>query len=110
MTIPDPPENLADWLLLLGLIGGIIEAARRRLVNPILKEMAEHAKEHADSREMRAMVLKQLAPNGHEYQLPADLQDKPMRDLVAKGIIIARRVETKPVSYTHLTLPTNREV
>ena len=94
IELPQPPANLTDWLILLGLIGAAIETARRRLVNPILKEMVVHAQEHAEAREMRALVLRQLAPNGHEYELPEDLRDKPIRDLVAKGIIIGRRTES----------------
>ena len=92
-ALPEPPANLADWLLLLGLFGGLVEAARRRLVNPILKEMAEHAKEHFEGRAVRELVLRQLAPNGHEYELPPELRDKPLRDLVTKGILGLARIQ-----------------
>ena len=77
------------------LIGAVIAAARKWLVNPILKRLDDHAEDHDQGRELRAMVIRQLAPNGHEWELPEELRDKPLRALVAKGIIITKRVEAK---------------
>ena len=96
MTIlPDPPANLADWLALIMLAGGVIAGARKWLVNPILKRLDDHAEDHDRGRELRALVIRQLAPNGHEWELPEELRDKPLRALVAKGIIVAKRTEAK---------------
>lgn len=95
IVIPEVPQNLTDWLQLVLVVGAVIAGARKWLVNPIIQRMDTHADEHRESREVRALVLKQLAPNGHEWELPAELQDKPLRDLVAKGILVAKRVEVK---------------
>lgn len=114
-VIPEVPQNLTDWLQLVLVVGAVIAGARKWLVNPIIQRMDAHAQEHQDGRDTRALVLKQLAPNGHEWELPADLQDKPLRDLVAKGIIVGRRVEAAVAvhdAYTRSTvglLNTDRE-
>lgn len=87
--LPAPPVYLADWLTLLGLItvtcAGLVGAARRWLVNPLLKEIRDHAEEHADARETRKMLNRELAPNGHEDELPYNERNMPMRQIAIRN-------------------------
>ena len=50
-------------------------------------------------------------PSLQELRKEIDTIDEQVhRLLMARGDIIDRLIQVKPVSYTHLTLPTNREV
>ena len=48
---------------------------------------------------------------GHEYKIwiPCDIESDKMDELVQQLVALTGGM-TAPVSYTHLTLPTNREV
>lgn len=94
-VLPEPPPNLAEWLGLVLLVGAFIEACRRRLVNPILHEMREHATDHAQSRADSATIAHELAPNGSEYQLPGPMQGKPLRNLAISALIAIQHVSTR---------------
>ena len=59
----------------------------------------------------KAPVVVQHARNrGITRRLEAIYYDTPDRLLVRHGLSLRVRRSGKPVSYTHLTLPTNREV
>ena len=83
--LPQPPENLMDWLILAGLIIGAIEGMRRRLINPMLRKLDAHADQHEEARQTREMLTHELAPNGHEGELPWDERNIPLRHLTIRN-------------------------
>ena len=56
-----------------------------------------------DDEGMRELLVRYLSDNGYEVSGVAD-------GLSMKRHLAAHQVDLIPVSYTHLTLPTNREV
>ena len=59
----------------------------------------------------KASRLEKILPNGKGLWIPIDhgLSDYPNPGLEDTEALIRELVEAKAVSYTHLTLPTNRE-
>ena len=55
------------------------------------------------------MKLTRVTETGGQYQNPA-LIDSQKPGVSRRGFITATGMGVGPVSYTHLTLPTNREV
>lgn len=87
-TLPEPPMNLAEWLALIMLFGGVIGAARRWLVNPILKAVEQHAEDHA-------LLVRELVANGSERELPYDLQREPLRKIAIRSLTIVERLTAR---------------
>lgn len=95
IDLPPVPVNLSAWLGLLMLVLTFIGGARKFLVNPVLKGLQDHADEHAEAKRVREIVLRELAPNGSEHALPAELHGKPLRDIAIQNLLALKTVELK---------------
>ena len=100
--LPEPPANLADWLILAGLILAAIEAARRRLINPILRTFTYHTKQHE-------RLMNEVVPNGDEGLLPPDEQGKPLRQLVIKTRVATIQLSEAEQEHAQYTARVVRE-
>lgn len=97
--LPQPPANLADWIILIGLVGSAIIAMRKWIVQPMLDELHQHTLDHEEARKVRDLVKQQLTPNGTDVQLPQEERDKPLRDIAIKGLIAIRHLERRLESH-----------